>query len=135
MEGKILEPIAIVGMAYRFPEGASSDDAFWKILMEGKCVSKEFPPDRMNINAFYNENSERLNRISTKKAHFLEEDISNFDAKFFGVPPHEASSMDPQHRILLETTYHALENGKRYQVSIELKIGINVDSWNPHGCR
>jgi hypothetical protein len=110
-EPPILEPIAVVGMAYKFPQGASSDAAFWKMLLEKRCATTEFPADRMNIDAFHSIDPKRLNRISTRKAHFLEEDIRNFDAGFFNVPPHEAGPMDPQHRMLLETTYHALENG------------------------
>ena len=49
--------------------------------------------------------------MSARGAHFLEEDIRAFDAPFFGFPPSEAATMDPQHRGLLETTYQALENG------------------------
>jgi acyl transferase domain-containing protein len=106
------EPIAVLGMAYKFPQGASSDDSFWNMLMEKRCASKEFPKERMNIDAFYSSDRKRMNCITTRKAHFLDEDIRDFDAQFFGVPLPEAASMDPQHRILLETTYHALENGE-----------------------
>ena len=106
-----LEPIAIVGMSYKFPQGANTDEAFWDMLMSKRCASTEFPADRMNIDAFHSSDQKRLGRIKTRKAHFLEEDIRSFDAQFFGIPPHEAGSMDPQHRILMETTYHALENG------------------------
>ena len=45
-------------------------------------------------------------------AHFLKQDVGAFDAPFFSISPNEAMSMDPQHRLLLETTYEALENGK-----------------------
>jgi hypothetical protein len=50
----ILEPIAIVGMAFKFPSGAESETAFWNMLESKKCASSEFPHDRMNIDAFYN---------------------------------------------------------------------------------
>lgn len=106
-----LEPIAVVGMSYVFPDGACSDNAFWDMLMEKRNAATEFPKDRMNIDAFYSADSGRHNRIATRKANFLRKDIGEFDANFFGVSRQEAASMDPQHRILLETTYHALENG------------------------
>lgn len=53
-----------------------------------------------------------MRKISTRQAHFLKEDVRAFDAPFFSIPPLEAATMDPQHRGLLEATYHALENGK-----------------------
>jgi acyl transferase domain-containing protein len=106
------EPISIVGMSYIFPDGASSDDVFWDMLMEKRNAATEFPKDRINIDAFHSAEQGRQGRIATRKANFLKKDISKFDAGFFGVSMQEAVSMDPQHRILLETTYHALENGE-----------------------
>ena len=53
-----------------------------------------------------------MGKISTRAGHFLEEDVRAFDAPFFSIPPLEAVTMDPQHRGLMEATYHALENGK-----------------------
>lgn len=53
-----------------------------------------------------------MGKISTRAAHFLKEDVRAFDAPFFSIAPLEAVTMDPQHRGLMETTYHALENGK-----------------------
>jgi acyl transferase domain-containing protein len=106
------ESIAVVGMSYVFPGGVSSDDVFWDMLMQKRNATTDFPESRMNIDAFHSTNPERQNTITTRKANFLSKDIWEFDANFFGVSRHEAASMDPQHRILLETTYHALENGK-----------------------
>ena len=51
-------------------------------------------------------------KISTRGAHFMKEDVRAFDAPFFQVPPQEAGAMDPQHRGLMEATYHALEDGQ-----------------------
>ncbi|PVH93388.1 reducing type I polyketide synthase [Periconia macrospinosa] len=104
------EPISIIGMSYVFPDGASSDDIFWEMLMEKRNATTEFPKDRINIDAFHSAEQRRQGSIATRKANFLRKDISRFDASFFGISMQEAASMDPQHRILLETTYHALEN-------------------------
>lgn len=60
----ILEPIAIVGLSVKFPGQATSAGAFWDMMMERKCASKIFPPDRMNIDAFYHPNPQKLNRVS-----------------------------------------------------------------------
>lgn len=58
-----LEPIAIVGMAVRFPQGAESCDEFWQMLVEKKCASTEFPKDRLNIDAFWNPNPKKSNAV------------------------------------------------------------------------
>jgi acyl transferase domain-containing protein len=58
-----LEPIAIVGMSMRFPDGAESSDAFWKLLVEKRCASAEYPKDRMNIDAFYSADAKKLNTV------------------------------------------------------------------------
>jgi acyl transferase domain-containing protein len=47
------EPIAVVGMAFEFPGGATTEDSLWTLLMQKRCVSSEFPRSRMNIDAFY----------------------------------------------------------------------------------
>ena len=57
-------------------------------------------------------------QISHRGGHFLEGELGNFDAPFFSIGAAEATAMDPQHRLLLETTFRALENGKlEYQTS------------------
>ncbi|KAJ4302831.1 hypothetical protein N0V90_001722 [Kalmusia sp. IMI 367209] len=113
------ESIAVVGMSYVFPDGVSSDDVFWDMLMHKRNAAADFPKDRMNIDAFHSTDTKRQNTVTTRKANFLSKDIWEFDANFFGVSRHEAASMDPQHRILLETTYHALENGRyRHRYSL-----------------
>jgi hypothetical protein len=49
----LLEPIAIIGFSMRFPQEATSPDGLWKILMDGRSVMTEIPPERFNINGFY----------------------------------------------------------------------------------
>lgn len=60
----ILEPIAVVGLSMKFPGHATSPELFWKMMMEKRCASKDFPADRMNIDAFYHPDPEKLSRVS-----------------------------------------------------------------------
>lgn len=57
------EPLAIIGMAFEFPQEATSEDAFWQMLCEGRSASTEFPPDRLNINAFYHPDQDRPSTV------------------------------------------------------------------------
>lgn len=105
------EPLAIVGLAFEFAQDATSTDGFWKMVSEGRNASTEFPSDRFNIDAFYHPDDDRPSTIPLRGGHFIKEDIGAFDAPFFSIAPNEAACMDPQHRRMLETAYHALEDG------------------------
>ncbi|GAA91228.1 polyketide synthase [Aspergillus luchuensis IFO 4308] len=109
-EGNLLTPLAVVGMSLKFPEDATSPEAFWKMLVEGRCVSTEFPSNRMNIDAHHDAERGRLHNVTCRGAHFVKEDLSLFDAPFFGITDADAKAMDPQQRLALETVYRALEN-------------------------
>ena len=63
-DGDILEPVAIVGLAFRFPQGAVDEDSFWEKLMNKECTSTEFPKDRLNVNAFHNPSPKRMGTVS-----------------------------------------------------------------------
>ncbi|KAK4453396.1 ketoacyl-synt-domain-containing protein [Podospora aff. communis PSN243] len=102
-------PIAIVGVACRFPADASTPENLWNVLSNGKSAWREFPADRLNINGFYHP-SVRSDSFNFRGAHFIDEDVAAFDAKFFGVAQAEADAIDPQQRILLEVSYEAVEN-------------------------
>ncbi|KAI0485236.1 lovastatin nonaketide synthase [Xylariaceae sp. FL0804] len=104
------EPLAIVGMAFEFPQGASSADTFWEMIRDGRSACTEFPADRLNIDAFYHPQDNRPTSLPLRRGHFVKEDLAAFDAPFFSITPGEAGCMDPQHRRLLEVAYHALEN-------------------------
>ncbi|GME62534.1 hypothetical protein NX059_007680 [Neofusicoccum parvum] len=110
MEGDKVEPIAIIGLSLKFPDDATSAESFWKMLAAGRSASKEIPPERFNVDAFYHPDPERLDSFHVRRAHFIEEDLAAFDAPFFNMSPAEAQGLDPQQRGLLEGTYHALEN-------------------------
>ena len=62
----VLEPIAVVGISLKFPAEATSEERFWKMMLEKRCASKEYPSDRMNINAFYHPNPQKLDRVSVQ---------------------------------------------------------------------
>ncbi|RAK95751.1 type I polyketide synthase [Aspergillus ibericus CBS 121593] len=103
-------PLAVIGISLKFPQDATSPEAFWDMLVQGRCASGEFPKDRMNINAHHDADRDRLHSISCRGAHFLKEDLGLFDAPFFGMSDADAKAMDPQQRLALETVYRALEN-------------------------
>nr|BAZ95823.1 PKS-NRPS hybrid cpaA [Curvularia pallescens] len=105
------EPIAIVGSGYRFPGGANSPSSLWKLLKTTPDLCREIPADRFSTTGFYHPDGQRHGTTNVRHSYFLDEDIRLFDAAFFNINAHEAESIDPQQRILLETVYEALEAG------------------------
>ncbi|KAI0469853.1 lovastatin nonaketide synthase [Xylariaceae sp. FL0804] len=105
------EPIAIVGSGCRFPGGANSPSALWKLLETPRDVCQEIPPDRFSTAGFYHPNGTRHGATNVRHTYLLQEDVRLFDAAFFNISPNEADSIDPQQRILMETVYEALEAG------------------------
>ncbi|CZR61454.1 related to polyketide synthase [Phialocephala subalpina] len=103
-------PIAIIGMGCRLPGGSDSPEKLWNMLSEGRSGWREIPEGRWNKDSFYHPHLEAREAINVKGLYFLEQDIAAFDARFFGIHPHEAHCLDPQQRILIETTYEAIEN-------------------------
>jgi myxalamid-type polyketide synthase MxaE and MxaD len=104
-----LEPIAIIGMGCRFPQGAGRPEAFWRLLCDGVDAVREIPPERWDWRAYYDPDPERPGRMNTRWGSFLEQ-VDQFDPAFFGISPREAVQMDPQHRLLLEVAFEALED-------------------------
>jgi acyl transferase domain-containing protein/acyl carrier protein len=102
------EPIAVVGMGCRFP-GADNPSAFWELLRRGEDLIREVPPDRWNVDAFYDPDPDVRGRMATRWGGFIDR-VREFDPEFFGIAPREAHSMDPQQRLLLEVVWEALED-------------------------
>ncbi|WP_437760883.1 SDR family NAD(P)-dependent oxidoreductase [Sorangium sp. So ce1389] len=102
------EPIAIIGLGCRFPGGADDPDTFFQLLLEGWDAITEVPKDRWDIDAYYSPDPDAPGKMSTRHGGFLR-DIRGFDPEFFGIAPREAAGMDPQHRLLLEVSWEALE--------------------------
>ncbi|KAJ0108640.1 hybrid polyketide nonribosomal peptide synthetase [Diaporthe amygdali] len=105
-----MEPIAIIGLAHRFPGGANTPAKLWEVLNSRRDLSREPDQDRLNLQKFYNTNGEHHGSSNVTKSYFLEEDPRLFDTTFFNVSPLEAEAMDPQQRLLLETVYEATES-------------------------
>jgi acyl transferase domain-containing protein len=103
------EPIAIIGMACRFPGGASSPEAFWRMVAGGIDAVREVPPDRWDIDDYYDPDPAAPGKMNTRWGGFLER-VDEFDCEFFGISPREAVRVDPQHRLLLEVAWEALED-------------------------
>ncbi|MBF8268847.1 MAG: hypothetical protein HW386_556 [Gammaproteobacteria bacterium] len=104
------EPIAIVGMACRFPGGANSPDDFWRLLLQRADAITEIFPDRWSKDYYYHPDPLVPGKTYAKFAGQLE-NVWHFDPGFFGLSPRETIPMDPQQRLLLELTWEALESG------------------------
>ncbi|MCJ1437155.1 hypothetical protein MMC27_006540 [Xylographa pallens] len=103
-------PLAVVGMACRFPGEHSGPKGLWDMCCEGRSAWSEIPKDRMNVDGFWHPDSSKPGCFNNRGGHFIKEDIGLFDAPFFRVNASEAKAMDPQQRLLLESTYESLEN-------------------------
>lgn len=103
-------PIAIIGMGCRLPGGVNSPSQLWDLVSSGGSGWGVIPPDRWNASAFYHPDLDAKESINSQHGYFLHHDLRHFDAHFFNVPLHEAHTMDPQQRVLLETAYQALED-------------------------
>ncbi|ORX08661.1 polyketide synthase [Mycobacterium szulgai] len=105
----VAEPIAVIGMGCRMPGNVSGPQSFWELLREGRDTVTEVPADRWDADAFYDPDPQAPGRMTTKWGAFVD-DVAGFDADFFGITPREAAAMDPQHRLLLEVAWEALEH-------------------------
>lgn len=116
---------AIVGYSVRVP-GAGDADEFWDVLRHGRDAVSEVPSDRWDVEAFFDPDPGVPGKIVTRRAGFID-DVAGFDAAFFGVSAREAKMIDPQHRLLLETAWQALEHAGTAPLALaNTKTGVYV---------
>ncbi|PNY26666.1 Polyketide synthase [Tolypocladium capitatum] len=101
-------PIAVIGVAYRAP--GVGRKGLWDFLMEAKSAFSPIPKDRFEQEAYCYKDAEKAGIFAPKGAHFLPDNIYAFDAPFFNMNGEEVTSMDPQHRMMLECAVEAAEN-------------------------
>ena len=101
------EPIAIIGVACRFP-GSPDPDAYWQVLSGGIDAIREIPEDRFDIDQFYDPDQQTPGKIYTRSGGYLDR-VDEFDPEFFGISPREAVWIDPQQRLMLEIAWEGLE--------------------------
>src|ERR1700676_1532679 len=96
----LAEPIAVIGMGCRFP-GAENPERFWQMLLTGRDPITEVPPDRWDVDAYFDANPQTPGKSYSRWGGFLNR-VDEFDAAFFGISPREAQQMDQRQRTLLE---------------------------------
>jgi acyl carrier protein len=120
------DPIAVVGMGCRFPGGCNTPEMFWNFLEAGGDGITEVPPDRWDVDAFYDSNPDNSGKMTTRWGGFLDR-IDQFDPGLFGISPREAGGIDPQQRLILEVGWEALEDAGEVPAQLKgSKTGVFV---------
>ncbi|WP_407058927.1 beta-ketoacyl synthase N-terminal-like domain-containing protein [Ralstonia syzygii subsp. celebesensis] len=124
------EPIAIIGLAGRFP-GAEDLDRFWDNLKNGVDSITEIPAERWAHSKYYSSDRGLKGKINTKWGGFID-GVDRFDPLFFNISPRDAERMDPQERLFLETAWQTLEDAgydraglqRHYQGEMGVFVGV-----------
>ena len=126
LERKRTEPVAIVGMACRFPGGATDPASYWRMLCNGVDAISEVPPERWNAGDLYDPDPAAPGKMSTRWGGFLDR-VDEFDNHFFAISDREAERIDPQQRILLELAWESLEDAGLPPAALRgAKVGVFV---------
>jgi polyketide synthase 5 len=110
LEHTRVTPVAVVGMGCRLPGGIDSPEKLWEALLRGDDLVTEVPRDRWDADEYYDPEPGVPGRSVCKWGAFLD-DVADFDPEFFGITDKEATAMDPQHRLLLQASWEAMEHG------------------------
>jgi acyl transferase domain-containing protein/NADPH:quinone reductase-like Zn-dependent oxidoreductase/SAM-dependent methyltransferase/acyl carrier protein len=116
------EGIAIIGIGCRFPGGVNDAKSFWKLLVEGREAVSDVPPDRWNVERFYDAEHGLAGKTVARRGGFVD-GLDQFDPQFFGISLREAAYVDPLHRLLLETSWEAIEDAG---LVLDLEKGTDI---------
>lgn len=121
-----MTPVAVIGMACRLPGGINSPEQLWDALARGDDLVTEIPSDRWDADEYYDPERGVPGRSVCRWGGFLD-DVAGFDSDFFGMTPQEATVIDPQHRLLLETSWEAIEHaGLNPATMTDTRTGVFV---------
>ncbi|UXI65992.1 SDR family NAD(P)-dependent oxidoreductase [Tahibacter amnicola] len=117
------DKIAIVGMSGRYP-GADNLDQLWRNLAEGRNAIREIPPERWDVDAYYDPTPGKPGKVYCKWLGMLD-GAEHFDPMFFQISPAEAEVMDPQHRLFMQESYRAFQDAGYSSAALsERKCGV-----------
>ncbi|KAF2162370.1 hypothetical protein M409DRAFT_58464 [Zasmidium cellare ATCC 36951] len=125
-------PVAIIGMACQLPPDIESPKSLWEFCVQARCSATPIPTSRYKASNFYHPSALKQGHFNVGAGSYISRDVSCFDAPYFHLTEAEATAMDPQHRLLLETTVHAIEDAglDMNALSGRCDIGVFVASSN-----